>query len=151
MINSNSQTQDQTKQLWATMAELSAITGFDRSECLEALREAQDTQDFELNNWRFIHTAVIDNTLEAELSNDDYTLGCFNDGFLADVLNIDSDVIKAMQDAEAFEAVGKLIISLGKLEELAEQYVMADGYGHHFAVYDFNEYTLRDWHIFRVG
>jgi hypothetical protein len=44
-----------------------------------------------------------------------------------------------MQKAEAYEAIGKLIISLCKLPELQEAYASADGYGHHFNSYDFEE------------
>lgn len=95
--------------------------------------------DFEVGNVRFIADSKIDEIQAAELSSDMYCLGCFNDWFIADILGIDVDVIQAMQKAEAFEAIGKLIMSLGKLEELQESYVSADGYGHHFNHYDGND------------
>ena len=95
--------------------------------------------DFEVDNVRFISSNEIDNIQEDELGNDEYCLGCFNANFLADVLGIDQEVIEAMQKAEAYEAIGKLIISLGRLGELQQQYSSADGYGHHFNGYDFGE------------
>lgn len=88
--------------------------------------------DFEVNNVRFIDSEFIDQIQQDELSDDEYMLGSFNSWFLADVLGIDEDVILAMKKAEAYEAIGKLILSMGKLEELQKKYAAADGYGHHF-------------------
>ena len=98
--------------------------------------------DFEAFGARFIATSAIDKIQQDELESDLYILGCFNGPFLACILDIDQDVIEAMQDAEAFEAVGKLIISLGKLEELQADYARYDGYGHHFNNYDGGELEL---------
>lgn len=107
--------------------------------------------DFEVDGVRFINDSEIDEIQAAELSYDTYCLGCFNDWFIADILGIDVDVIEAMQKAEAFEAIGKLIISLGKLSELQEAYASADGYGHHFNHYDGNEEEIRvDGRLFHV-
>jgi hypothetical protein len=110
------------------------------------------TDDFEVDNVRFIKSECIDSILVDELGNDDYILGCFNAWFVADVTGIDTDVIEAMQKVEAYEAIGKLIKSLGKLEELATAYASADGYGHHFNGYDFGEEELRiagqTYHVF---
>lgn len=108
--------------------------------------------DFTIDNVRFIDSDEIDGIQADELGNDEYMLGCFNSNFLAEVLEIDQDVIDAMQNAEAHEAIGKLIKSLGKLEELQREYASADGYGHHFNSYDFGEDELciagRMFHVF---
>lgn len=130
--------------------------GFDNSEILEVIEELRlESDDFEVNNYRFISEDSIDSIMQDELSGDEYILGCFNSWFLADVLDIDCDVIEAMQEAEAFEAIGKLVLSMNKLEELQSKYVSADGYGHHFARYDGNKYELklngRDFYAFRVN
>lgn len=103
---------------------------------------ADGETDFEVDNVRFIHSDDIDEIMADELAADEYLLGCFNSWFLADVLDIDIDVINAMQKAEAFEAIGKLIISMDKLTELASAYASADGYGHHFNPYDGSEAEL---------
>jgi len=95
--------------------------------------------DFTVDDVRFIAASVIDEIQQDELASDLYCLGCFNAPFLADVLDIDCDVIEAMQEAEAFEAIGKLIISMGKLEELQADYSRYDGYGHHFNSYNGGE------------
>jgi len=110
----------------------------------EVLQNILDGEvDFEVDNVRFINSSEIDQIQQDELESDLYCLGCFNDWFISDVTGIDADVIKAMQKAEAFEAVGKLIISLGKLAEIQEGYARADGYGHHFNYHDGNEEELR--------
>ena len=110
------------------------------------------TSDFEVDNVRFISASEIDAIQCEELESDLYCLGCFSAWFLAGVLNIDQDVIEAMQAVEAYEALGKLIVSMGKLEELQEEYSSADGYGHHFNHYDSNEEELcvngESYHVF---
>lgn len=119
----------------------------------EVVSNLQDsTDDFTVDNVRFIKSDCIDAIQQEELSDDLYVLGCFNDWFLADVLDIDVDVIQAMQKAEAFEALGKLVVSLNKLPELQAAYASADGYGHHFNSYDFSkeEFTVNGvaYHVF---
>jgi hypothetical protein len=123
----------------------------------EAVENILDGEvDFELNDYRFIHDDNIDEIMVDELESDEYILGCFNSWFLADVTGIDCDVIDAMQKADAYEAVGKLIISLGKIEELQQEYVSADGYGHHFNHWDGGEIELNFsgrglYHVFRIN
>ena len=104
-------------------------------------------------DWRFIHEDDIDAIMQDELKSDEYILGCFNDWFLANILDIDVDVIQAMQKSEAFEAIGKLVISMGKIEELQSEYVQADGYGHHFGSYDGETYELngQPYYAFKRG
>ena len=110
-----------------------------------------EESDFDVDGVRFINSDSIDEIQQDEISSDLYCLGCFNDWFIAYVTGIDVDVIQAMQKAEAFEAIGKLIISLGKLQELQSAYASADGYGHHFNHYDFGEEELRvDGRLFHV-
>jgi len=112
----------------------------DWREVVENLNNLSD--DFEVNNVRFINASDIDRIQQAELEGDLYCLGCFNAWFLAGVTGIDAEVFEAMQKAEAYEAIGKLIVSLGTLEDLQQEYARQDGYGHHFNRYDGNEETL---------
>lgn len=108
--------------------------------------------DFEVDDVRFISDETILEVLAEELSSDEYMLGCFASWFIADQTGVDSDVIDAMQKAEAFEAVGKLILSLCDMEAFAEAYASADGYGHHFNRYDGSEeeitYNGTLYHVF---
>jgi len=99
----------------------------------------EEVNDFEVDNVRFIKSDCIDSIQQEELENDLYILGCFNSNFLSNILDIDCEVLEAMQEAEAYEAIGKLIISLGKLEELQAEYSSLDGYGHHFNSYDHSQ------------
>jgi hypothetical protein len=122
----------------------------DWREVAENIEDQED--DFEVGGVRFIADSAIDDIQAEELGSDEYILGCFNAEFLAGVLGIDLDVIEAMQKAEAYEAIGKLVKSLGKLEELQQEYSAADGYGHHFNSYDFGEESItidgREYHVF---
>ena len=109
----------------------------DWREVLESALSGDDS--FEVDNVRFIAEDSIDAIQCDELESDLYTLGCFNAWFLADVTGLDSEVIEAMKSAEAFEALGNLVISMGKLSDLQQAYASADGYGHHFNRYDGGE------------
>ena len=110
------------------------------------------TMTLDGTEWRFIRRDAIDHIMQEELSNDKYILGCFNSWFLANILGLDQEVIEAIQKAEAYEALGRLVLSLGKLEELQAEYVSADGYGHHFGHYDGYEYELNSqpYYAFKV-
>jgi len=141
---------------------MNAVTRETKKEIFELLDQDKDTfqdamnnidnteSDFEAGNYRFIHTDNIDGIQQSELQDDLYTLGAFNAWFIADVLEIDLDVIEAMQSAEAFEAIGKLILSLNKVEALQKAYCSADGYGHHFNHYDGNELEIGEYHVFQI-
>lgn len=122
----------------------------DWKEVLQNILDNKD--DFEVDNVRFIKDSAIDEIQQDELSSDEYILGCFNADFLSDVTGIDCEVFEAMQKADAYEAIGKLILSLDKLGELQEAYASADGYGHHFNSYDSGEEEIRvngeTYHVF---
>lgn len=96
--------------------------------------------DFEVDNVRFIETDSIDEIQQDELLSDLYVLGCFNADFLSGYLPLDADDIKNIQDAGAFEAIGKMCKS--EIESIQQGYASADGYGHHFNHYDFSEEEL---------
>lgn len=119
----------------------SLVSDPDWKEVLQNILDEE--QDFEVDNVRFIDSDAIDKIQQDEMESDLYMLGCFNAWFTANCIGIDQDVIEAMQKAEAYEAIGKLIISLGKLEEMQAEYASADGYGAHFNRYDGNEGELQ--------
>lgn len=130
-----------------------SLDSFDNDSTLEVLSFINDeSPDFEVNDHRFIRVDAIDHIQVEELGCDEYVLGCFNASFLAEILEIDVCVIEAMQNSEAFDAVGKLVISLNKLDAVQEGYKSADGYGHHFAHYDHNEHEIgADYLAFRIN
>ncbi len=122
----------------------------DWRDVVEGVAHAID--EFTVDGVRFINTHAIDDIQQDELRADLYVLGCFNAGFLAEILELDKDCIEAVQKAEAFEGLGKLIIAMDKLEDLQAEYARLDGYGHHFNHYDFSEAELqvgpRLFHVF---
>ena len=117
----------------------------------EAVTEmSQNVDDFTVGKYRFIHEDAIDDILADELSSDEYILGCFNASFIASVTKWPIVLIEAAQKGEQFEAIGKAIINGHFLQEMAEQYAMADGYGHHFAFYDGEEHSIGNYYAFRI-
>ena len=113
----------------------------DWREVVENIESGYD--DFEVDNVRFIKDSQIDKILAEELENDPYILGSFTAWFIADSTDIDLEVIEALQDAEAYEALGKLIIKSCNMVDFANSYaVNADGYGSHFNHYDGGEEEL---------
>lgn len=126
-----------TKKDGKTICEFIKDNDFDLLDSRELYQNIADNiNDFEIKDFRFILESDIDSIMIEDLKNDEYILGCFQAWFISDITGIGYEAVKAIQDAEAFEALGKLIISMGKIEELQEQYVSMDGYGHHFAQYD---------------
>lgn len=114
-----------------------------------------DSEDFELDSYRFIRADRIDEILLEELQSDEYLLGCFKASFLAEVTELPIEVFEALQSAEAYRSIGKLLIALDCIESLAEKYVQYDGYGHHFAHYDGYEHEIcinsTDYYVFRIN
>jgi hypothetical protein len=108
----------------------------DWREVLENIGTQQD--DFTINDVRFIHDQAIREVLEDELANDEYCLGCFNANAIAEATGWPELLIKAAQDGEQYEAIGKAMTG-EHVANLAQIYVDADGYGHHFNSYDFSE------------
>ena len=112
-----------------------------------------DDNDFEVDNYRFIHEDAIDEIQCDELSSDTYILGCFNADFLADIINIPYKAIQALQKADGYSELGE--ICLDYVSEIQSEYSRLDGYGHHFAQYD--SYTIEDilsisgYYVFRVN
>jgi hypothetical protein len=113
----------------------------DWREVAENIERGSD--DFEVDNVRFIRDSEIDKILAEELENDPYILGCSTAWFIADSTDIDRELIEALQDAEAYEALGNLIIKGCDMVNFANSYaVNADGYGRHFNHYDGGEEEL---------
>jgi len=135
--------------LYSEIKEVKELVDDEWRDAVESI--AMKEEDFEVGNYRFICQDEIDKIQQDELSWEPYILGCFNDWFLAGVLDLDIDVIKELQKAEAFEALGKMVLSMDKLEELQQEYASCDGYGHHFAHYDHSTEELGNYYVFRVN
>lgn len=132
------------------MSDLNSLLG-DADLEAEATQYMQDVaDDFTVGDYRFIHNDAIDEILADELSGDEYVLGWFNASFIAAVTDWPLALIEAAQKGQQYEAIGKAIIKGKFIRELAEQYARTDGYGHHFATYDGNQYEIGAYYAFKV-
>ena len=123
---------------------------------LDDLIDDDFTVDYDGMEFRVINDNDILDILTNELESGEYMLGCFNASFLSSILDVDSDAIESIQKSGAFEGLGKMIKGMDKVQEVAEDYASADGYGHHFAGYDHegHETDMVDgsfYHIFRIN
>lgn len=138
---------------FSTIRELINDYGFD-IEKIKALLNGDKT-DISSVRYRLIASSDIDRIMAEELASDEYMLGCFNAWFLADILRTSQEAIQAMQEKEAYEGIGKMIIHNDLVDELQQAYVSANGYGHHFSHYDGqeNEITLKNksFYLFRIN
>ena len=121
--------------------------GDDWRSIAEYMRDGES--DFCNGSYRFIHMCDIETIMEDELSSDPYILGCFNASFLAGVMGWRTETIEALQKAEAFEDIGNELIEGGYVADLVEDYIAADGAGHHFSSYDGSEVEYNDYSCFR--
>jgi hypothetical protein len=113
-------------------------------EVVENLAAGYD--DFEVNNVRFIKDDSILSIMADEIFSDEYILGCFNASFIAENSSLNYELVKACQESDAFQAIGKALndtMSDSEKESFCEGYASADGYGHHFNHYDGNGEELR--------
>lgn len=126
--------------------------GVDFDEFMENYHN--ENPDFEIGGYRFIDEGKIDDIQVEEMESDPYILGCFADWAIADVSDLSYDIVQALKESEKFEIIGQHLIDNDCVEELQRIYVANDGYGHHFAHYDFE--TLEDiltetgYYVFRV-
>lgn len=102
---------------------------------------ATGEQDFEVDGVRFIHDDVIVRTLVEELSGDRYIVGCSAAWCIAEATGWPLVLIKAAQKGGAYAEIGAAM-NTDQVRKLAEIYSRADGFGHHFNVYDGGEEEL---------
>ncbi len=114
-----------------------------------AAHVSEQSDDFEVEGYRFIRMNCIDDIQLDELSNDEYVLGSFRDYFIAENCEIDLEVVQALQETEKYEVLGRLMVKSG-IEDLQAEYARLDGYGHHFAHYDHETHEIGEYYAFRV-
>lgn len=126
--------------------------GEDVRDMIETLADGDDWYG---DNWRVIHDEALLDTLIEELESDTYILGCFNAWFIAEHTNLNEGMVKACQDTGECEAIGQAILDGDYLDGphgMAAAYAAADGWGHHFAHYDFEDHELAgNWHAFKTN
>lgn len=108
--------------------------------------------DFDGREYRVIANDEIASVMADELSGDEYVLGGFNADFLSGIIGIPSDAIQKIQNADCYEALGMIITADSeKLGKLVDDYISADGAGHHFSAYDGSETDAGDFTVFCVN
>ena len=123
---------------------------FETSDFKEVHLEIEsENEDFEINDYRFIHKNSIDQIQKEELSSDLYVLGCFNAWFLSDCSGLPIELIEAGQKGRQYEAVGETMLPY--IGEIQEEYSRLDGYGHHFSPYDGEELEVLNYYVFRLN
>ena len=77
---------------------------------------------------------------------DAYMLGNFNASFLYNYVPVDMEIVEMLQQKEAFEALGQMVINTDTFDAMMEDYISADGYGHALNSYDGNneEYSTKE-------
>ena len=106
----------------------------DARDIIESI--ANEENDFQIGDYRFINESEIDEIQIEEMESDPYILGGFNDWFIADNTDLSLDIVKALQSAEKYEAIGQHIIDGNYTKTMQLEYSRLDGYGHHFSGYD---------------
>lgn len=102
--------------------------------------------------YRIIENDCIESIMKDELSDDTYLLGCFNAWFLSDIMNIPSEAIEKIQNANCYDALGIIISNNDKMMDyLVQEYISSDGAGHHFSVYDGSENDCGEYTVFCVN
>jgi len=94
--------------------------------------------NFEVDNYTFLtENEALDEVVNMYEGNEDL-LGSFYASFIDDYILLDIDDIIALQEAEQYQVIGKLILNSGKISEMMEEYIRLDGYGHALNSYDGN-------------
>ena len=94
--------------------------------------------NFEVDNYTFLTEEEAIKEVVNMYECDEYLLGSFYASFIDDYIFLDIDDIIALQEAEQYQVIGKLIINSGKINEMMEEYIRLDGYGHALNSYDGN-------------
>ena len=108
----------------------------DKRELFEEVN--QGNKNFEVDNYTFLTEEEALKEVINMYKFDEYILGCFNADFIEDFISLDYEDIKTIQEGEHYEIIGKLILNSGKLEEMMQEYIRLDGYGHALNSYDGN-------------
>jgi len=120
-------------------------------KALESMRDSGDS-GHHCGRWRFIHESVIDGIMADELEGNPELLGMFKADFLACVTDWPEALIAAAQKGEQWDTIGEGVVDGGYVPALARAYADADGYGHHFAHYDFETHELAGgWFAFQTN
>lgn len=126
----------------AQIREIKAVLDAEGVDWKEFIRESADSDDFEIDGFRFIRESAIDDIVVAQYTDEPYILGCFLDSFIADNSSLSYPIVQALQEAGKFVEIGQHLIDSGEAEEMILEACRLDGYGHLMNSYD--GYTRED-------
>lgn len=110
------------------------------------------TVDYNGREYRIVDNNCIESIMKDELSSDTYMLGCFNAWFLSDIMNIPSEAIEKIQNADCHDALGIIISNNDEmLDSLVKKYISIDSAGHHFSSYDGSENDTGEYTVFCIN
>lgn len=109
------------------------------------------SDDFEIEGYRFIRQECIDDIQLEEMESDAYALGCYDASFISDCSDLSYCIVKALQSGEKFKELGQHLINNGHIEEMQSEYSRIDGYGHHFAHHDHATHEIGEYYAFRIA
>ena len=124
------------KQEVKNIIQLSNYLSIDKRELFDQINEKNES--FEVENYTFLSEDEALKDVINMYECDEYILGCFNADFIEDFIPLSYEDIKTIQEGEHYEIIGKLILNSGKLEEMMQEYIRLDGFGHALNSYDGN-------------
>ena len=133
MTNTTKTAKDYTME---QIREIKAILDAEGVDWKEFIRESRESDDFELDGYRFIRESAIDEIVVSQYEDDPYVLGCFTDWFISDHSSLSLEIVQALQSAEKFDAIGEHLIDSGESKDMILEACRFDGYGHMMDSYD---------------
>ena len=124
------------KQEVKNIIQVANYLSIDKRELYNQINESNE--DFEVEDYTFMSEEEALKYVINMYEGDPYILGCFNASFIEDYIGLDYEDIKTIQEGEHFEIIGKLILNSGKINEMMEEYIRLDGFGHALNSYDGN-------------
>lgn len=110
------------------------------------------TVDYDGREYRIIENDCIESIMKDELSSDTYMLGCFNAWFLSDIMDIPSEAIEKIQNADCCDALGIIISNNDEMMDyLVKKYISCDSAGHYFSTYDLSEDDCGEYTVFCIN
>lgn len=122
------------KQEVKNIIQLANYLSIDKRELFDQINEKSES--FEVENYTFMSEDEALKNVINMYECDEYILGCFNADFIEDFISLSYEDIKTIQESEHYEIIGKLILNGGKLEEMMQEYIRLDGFGHALNSYD---------------
>lgn len=122
------------KQEVKNIIQLANYLSIDKRELFDQINEKSES--FEVKNYTFMSEDEALKNVINMYECDEYILGCFNADFIDDFISLSYEDIKTIQESEHYEIIGKLILNGGKLEEMMQEYIRLDGFGHALNSYD---------------